>query len=308
VTTLRPFTQTEFTAWLEHAVPEYAAGKVKAGAWPADAALEMSRQEHAKLLPQGTSTPGQHLYAIVDSAGQRVGTLWFARRAKGALQVAYVFNVEVDPAHQRQGHAERAFAALNDEVRKLGLASIELQVFGHNTAARALYNKLGFAPINLVLGKAVDAALGLTVRQAGAADLGSLAMLFDGYRQFQGQAPDVPAALAFLRQRFERSESVLFIAQHGDVPVGFAQLYPSFSSVALRRVFILNDLFVAPAGRRQNVATQLLAAVEAHAADQGAVRVSLNVARLNTAAQALYKARGWQQDEVFFMFHHHTPP
>jgi ribosomal protein S18 acetylase RimI-like enzyme len=143
----------------------------------------------------------------------------------------------------------------------------------------------------------------LTVRQAVFADLADLAPLFDRYRQFQGQPGDVAAARAFLQARFDHGESVVFIAHAGSLPVGFAQLYPSFSSTALARVFILNDLFVDEAGRRQGVAARLLGAVEAYAWAHGACRVSLNVAHDNTAGQALYAARGWRQDEHFFMFH-----
>lgn len=74
-------------------------------------------------------------------------------------------------------------------------------------------------------------------------------------------------------------------------PVGMAQLYPSFSSTALARVFILNDLFVSEAGRRAGVATALLQAVENYAWTFGACRVSLNVAQSNLPAQDLYRAR-----------------
>lgn len=143
----------------------------------------------------------------------------------------------------------------------------------------------------------------ITVRQAALTDLEELAALFDQYRQFQGQPTDCAAALDFLRARFDHGESVVFLAHDGAQPVGFAQLYPSFSSVSLKRVFILNDLFVAEAGRRKGVATGLLAAVETYAWSLGAARVTLNVARSNVTAQALYAARGWQQDEQFFMYH-----
>lgn len=143
----------------------------------------------------------------------------------------------------------------------------------------------------------------ITVRQAVLTDLDQLAALFDQYRQFQGQPTDGVAARDFLRARFDHGESVVFLAHDGAQPVGFAQLYPSFSSVSLKRVFILNDLFVAEAGRRKGVATYLLAAVETYAWSLGAGRVTLNVARSNVTAQALYAARGWQQDEQFFMYH-----
>jgi GNAT superfamily N-acetyltransferase len=146
----------------------------------------------------------------------------------------------------------------------------------------------------------------LSVRQAILSDLDELATLFDSYRVFQGRPSDPAAARAFLRERFDHGESVVFMAFDGRQALGFAQLYPSFSSVALQRVFILNDLFVHASGRRRGVASALLAAVERHAWSLGAVRVSLNVARDNLAGQALYAAQGWTQDAQFHMFHRYT--
>ena len=143
----------------------------------------------------------------------------------------------------------------------------------------------------------------VVVRQAVLADLDPVARLFDRYRQFQGRPADLGAAREFLRARFDHGESIVFVATDGEQPLGFAQLYPSFSSVSLQRVFVLNDLFVAEEGRRRGVATLLLNALESHAWSLGASRVTLNVARPNTTAQALYEARGWKQDDQFFMYH-----
>lgn len=148
----------------------------------------------------------------------------------------------------------------------------------------------------------------LLVRQAVVADLRAVADLFDRFRQFQGQPPAREACLAFLRERFDHGESVVFLATLDDRPAGFAQLYPSFSSTALARVYILNDLYVAADARRSGAASALLAAVEQHAWAFGACRVSLNVLQSNVDAQALYRARGWVQDNEFFMFHRRPDP
>lgn len=147
----------------------------------------------------------------------------------------------------------------------------------------------------------------IAIRRAVLDDLDALSLLFDRYRQFQGKASDAAAARAFLAARIERGESVLFIAHDGDLAVGFAQLYPSFSSVSLSRVFILNDLFVDERGRRHGVASALLSALERHAWSLDAARVSLNVARDNVSAQQLYATTGWTQDEQYFMFHRFPP-
>jgi len=147
----------------------------------------------------------------------------------------------------------------------------------------------------------------ITLRRAGIADFDEALDLFEEYREFQGQRRDRVAARAFLQARFEHGDSIVFIARRSDAPAGFAQLYPSHSSVALARVFILNDLFVRSSARRHGVASRLLAAVEAHAWSLGAARVTLNVARDNVEAQALYEAKGWRRDQQFHMYHRHPP-
>ncbi len=141
------------------------------------------------------------------------------------------------------------------------------------------------------------------VRQAVLADLPVLAPLFDGYRQFYGRTSDVAAAEAFLRERFNHGESVVFLAHDEDVPVGFTQLYPSFSSVSLARTFVLNDLFVVPGRRRTGVGSALLRAATDYARSLGAVRVTLNTDIQNTSAQAVYEARGWKRDREYFVYH-----
>jgi GNAT superfamily N-acetyltransferase len=143
----------------------------------------------------------------------------------------------------------------------------------------------------------------LTVRKAVFSDLGELSGLFDQYRVFQGKDSDLSAARAFLQARFDHGESVVFIAYEKSQPLGFTQLYPSYSSTSLARVFILNDLFVHEMGRRKGVASGLLAAVEGYAWDHGAARITLNVARVNEPGRALYEAQGWSRDAQFFMYH-----
>lgn len=135
-----------------------------------------------------------------------------------------------------------------------------------------------------------------TVSQAQPADLDALAALFDAYRQFYGQPSDVPAAREWLRSRLRFGESKVLVARQGAAAVGFAQLYPMFSSVRMARTWILNDLFVLPATRRQGVARALLDAAAAFARADGAASIQLETARDNTAARATYRDAGWHED------------
>ncbi|NHZ43775.1 GNAT family N-acetyltransferase [Massilia aquatica] len=140
----------------------------------------------------------------------------------------------------------------------------------------------------------------IQIRQAVLADLDALSILFDGYRQFYQRDSDVTAAKQFLSDRFNHGESVVFIAHEGSEPVGFAQLYPSFSSVSLGRIFILNDLFVSESGRRKGVGSRLISASVDFAKTVGSIRLALSTASTNANAQALYEAKGWERDDDFF--------
>jgi len=152
---IRPITEAEYEAWLADVVPGFAADKVASGQWREDEALERSRQEYDALLPQGRHTPDNPVYSIDDAEGRHVGVLWLALQQRGKERIAYVYDLMVWPAQQRKGHAERAMRDAECEARRLGLAGIALHVFGHNTAARSLYGKLGYEPTNLNLYKPI---------------------------------------------------------------------------------------------------------------------------------------------------------
>ena len=143
----------------------------------------------------------------------------------------------------------------------------------------------------------------ITVRQAVLTDLDALTSLFDAYRQFYGKPSDVIAARCFLRARFTHGESVLFLARNEDKKaIGFTQLYPSFSSTAMARIFVLNDLYVAPEARGSGAGQRLLRAAADYASSVGAVRLTLSTALDNLTAQSVYEANGWKRDDQFYVY------
>jgi ribosomal protein S18 acetylase RimI-like enzyme len=144
----------------------------------------------------------------------------------------------------------------------------------------------------------------IRIVRAGRNELDDLAPLFDGYRQFYGQRSDLPAARGFLRDRIERDESVIYLAYtNGGEAAGFTQLYPSFSSVSLKPLWILNDLFVRSDIRRGGVGRALLERARQHAVETGAKGLVLSTAVTNEAAQTLYESCGWQREDEFLQYH-----
>ena len=111
-------------------------------------------------------------------------------------------------------------------------------------------------------------------RPADSRDLDIVAALFDAYRQFYEMPPDLALARRYLGERFDRGESVIFVAENaqGEI-VGFTQLYPAFCSVLADRTFVLYDLFVTPAARGTGAGRALMEAAESHARANGAARL-----------------------------------
>ncbi|MDQ2914302.1 MAG: GNAT family N-acetyltransferase [Chloroflexota bacterium] len=144
----------------------------------------------------------------------------------------------------------------------------------------------------------------MSIVRAGPKDLDDLVPLFDGYRQFYGQRSDPAAARPFLSQRMERDQCVVYLAYTTPhEPAGFTLLYPSFSSVSLKPLWILNDLFVRSDVRRAGVGRALLERARQHAVDTGARGLSLSTAVTNKSAQTMYESCGWKRDDEFLHYH-----
>jgi ribosomal protein S18 acetylase RimI-like enzyme len=132
--------------------------------------------------------------------------------------------------------------------------------------------------------------------------LEEVSKLFDQYRVFYKQSSDLEAAKAFIQERFPKNDSTILVAFENDLIVGFTQLYPSFSSVSMKPVWILNDLFVEEAHRKKGVAKSLISAAENFARKTGAVRIILATQTSNTAAQSLYESLGYIKDQDFYHY------
>jgi GNAT superfamily N-acetyltransferase len=139
----------------------------------------------------------------------------------------------------------------------------------------------------------------VVVRRADASDIDSLTRLFDGYRVFYRKPSDPDGARRFLAERLDNDDSVIFLAIWQGKAVGFTQLYPLFSSVRMRPIWLLNDLFVATEARKQGVGKALMLRAQAFAAETGAAGLELATATDNHAAKSVYEALGWVRDTDF---------
>ena len=140
----------------------------------------------------------------------------------------------------------------------------------------------------------------MIVRRAKKKDIGQLSVLLDKYRIFYKQQPDVDSAKSFLKKRMKRKESVIFVAEERNNLVGFTQLFPIFSSVSMKRTWLLNDLYVNEKARGIGAGTALLNAAKEFGEETNSKWLLLQTAADNFTAQKVYEKNGWIKETDFF--------
>ena len=141
----------------------------------------------------------------------------------------------------------------------------------------------------------------MVIRRAKKNDLEELSVLFDKYRIFYKQSSDVKNGKAFLKKRMKREESVIFVAEERDKLIGFTQLFPIFTSVGMKRTWLLNDLFVNESARGMGVATKLLDAAKEFGRETNSKWLLLQTAADNFTAQKVYEKNGWiKETDIFY--------
>jgi ribosomal protein S18 acetylase RimI-like enzyme len=158
MTLLVPMSPEVYAEVVTASIAAYARDNAAAGRGSADGALERARSEILTLLPQGLATPDHHLLEIHAADGTRVGHLWLAIETRHGQRAAFVFDLAILPPHRRQGHARRAFAAMESLAGELGAQSVGLHVFAFNEAALALYRGLGYRVTGLNMIKPLGTA------------------------------------------------------------------------------------------------------------------------------------------------------
>ena len=141
----------------------------------------------------------------------------------------------------------------------------------------------------------------MRIVQATLEHLDLLTPLFIKYREFYGELPFPDSSRKFLETRLKRKESVIYLALADDEDklLGYCQLFPSYSSLSLKRVWILNDIFVAEDARRMLVADRLLQTAKQMAKDTNAVRMRVATSVSNEVAQKTYESIGFREDTRF---------
>lgn len=146
--------------------------------------------------------------------------------------------------------------------------------------------------------------MNITIRKVNIQDVPAVSQLFDLYRIFYHKSSDLEAAQNFIKDRIQSNDSEIIIAENTDgALVGFTQLYPSFSSTRMQRLWVLNDLYVLESFRGLGISKQLIDAAKKIAIQTNACGVLLETSKTNTIGNQLYPSTGFElEDDNNFYF------
>ncbi|MFT5880709.1 MAG: ribosomal protein S18 acetylase RimI-like enzyme [Moritella sp.] len=148
-TSLIKMTEAIFTEYCQSAIPSYAKENIDAGRWKEAGAIERSREDHDRLLPEGIKTKNNHLFEIKENNNdQIVGHLWIAIDEQLNQKSAFIYDIEIYEMFRRKGLAKSVLRNAEEFVMEAGIYSIGLHVFSHNKEAKALYSGLDYKTVD----------------------------------------------------------------------------------------------------------------------------------------------------------------
>ena len=141
----------EFQRYLEMSVESYAKEKVTSGNWTEEESISKATDEYARLLPNGEKSENNYIYNIMDD-NQEVGMIWIAHNPNNE---GFIYDIRILDEFQGRGFGKNAMKEIEVAAKELGMTKIGLHVFGHNKAARGLYEKLGYETTNVLMAKSI---------------------------------------------------------------------------------------------------------------------------------------------------------
>ena len=154
---LRPMSDAEYQLWLPQQIESFAESKVKSGNWAPEESLGLATKQMAELLPEGVATKDHLIFAVEVECGV-VGTVWVNIKKSALGTSAFIYNIEIEPNYRSQRYGTKALQLLEERLRRDGVTSLALHVFGYNVRAQALYAKLGFEVTNVNMAKKIAKA------------------------------------------------------------------------------------------------------------------------------------------------------
>lgn len=155
--TTRPMSPPEFDAWRQDLAREYAEAQVAAGNWDRAGAIDRALTENARLLPNGIATKRMRFVQAITEDGDPAGRAWVSfDHPRGAPDTAFLYDIQIVEEHRGRGFGKILLADVEKLVADAGIGSLELNVFGENVTAIALYERSGYAVVTQQMRKTLD--------------------------------------------------------------------------------------------------------------------------------------------------------
>ncbi|NVK22194.1 MAG: GNAT family N-acetyltransferase [Kangiellaceae bacterium] len=123
---------------------------------------------------------------------------------------------------------------------------------------------------------------------------------FDSYRQRYKQDSEVERISEFLRHLLEKQAAKIFVSYESSEDqqhmTGFVILYPSYSSIGLAPIWILNDFYVFAGEKKRETARALLDQAAKLCKLTDAIRIEVTTRKENYRLHKLYKEYGFEKD------------
>ena len=281
---LEPMTERRFLAWTRETISGFVEQQVGAGAVAAREAREHAEREFDSLLSQGLFTRGHHVWAAYDGDAE-VGYLWLGVRVRPELVEGYVYDVAVSPHLRSRGYGRALMLAGESRARELGISAMLLNVFGHNTVARRLYESLGYTVSVTHLGRRLDTTVPLASYGDPAVRLEPMTeRQFAAYRGRAENHERLPIGP-------DATDQLFWTSYDGDTEVGMVWL--SMSTRSDGRHAFGRDLWVDELWRHRGYARAIMVAAEQACRDRGVVAVDVDLDGPDHGARSSYEQMGF---------------
>jgi GNAT superfamily N-acetyltransferase len=138
----------------------------------------------------------------------------------------------------------------------------------------------------------------VTIRCATVDDGDAIVTLVRGLADFEHlDGPDADAAARLRRDLADPAHRFdVLVAESGGALVGYALVFPTYSTFRARPKLFLEDLFVLETHREQGIGHALLVACARDAVRRGCCQLEWTVLHWNAAAQRFYRRIGGTRD------------
>lgn len=149
-------TDPEHERWLAADLESYVQERVRSGE-PEEVARHEAERQQQEYFPSGRPGPG-HRLLTVESDGAPVGMVWVGPhpRQPNRAESVWLFNIEIDASARGHGLGRAALDLLEQQLVTDGHSELSLNVFGHNTVARKLYNSAGYREAAITMTKSLS--------------------------------------------------------------------------------------------------------------------------------------------------------